>query len=260
MSTKHPFDGEGLTYAQTLEFWDNYASQYSGFQQGDIPRRIVDRLVTGGIIGEDSDVLEIGSGPGTYSLEIAPRVRTLTCLDTSPRMLDRLFARASEMGLDNIRRIDGDWKDHIPSKNHDLCIATLCPGSGSPESIARMEADSRGHCVLVSWLENHGDDLHAEIWKELGRDYGYEGRRSTAVQDWLRDNGREPVVEFLSTVVEKDFTVEELVAKEKASFAGFDIEADAAEIARTILESRADDGIVHYRAENSMKMILWKSR
>ena len=259
MSTKHPFDGEGLTYAQTLEFWDNYASQYSGFQQGDIPRRIVERLVSEGIVDSDSDVLAVGSGPGTYSLELAPKVSSLTCLDTSPRMLDRLFARASELGLTNIRRMDGDWNTHAPSKNYDMCIATLCPGTGSPASMERMEADSKGHCVLVSWLENHGDDLHAEIWRELGRDYGYEGRRSTATQDWLREKGRNPTVEFLSTVVERDFTIEELVEKERASFRGFDVDVDIGEVARSILEPDSDDGIIHYRAENSMKLIFWES-
>lgn len=260
MSNKHPFEGEGLTYTQTLEFWDNYASQYSWFQQGDIPRRVIGRLVSGGVLREEDSVLEIGAGPGTYSLEIAPVVRSLTCLDTSPRMLDRLFQRAEERGLTNIGRIDGDWNTHIPCKNYDVCIAPLCPGSGSPTSIERMEGDSRRYCVLVSWITNHGDDLHAEIWRELGKDYGYDKRKSTETQDWLRENGREPVVEVLDTVVERDFTVDELVEKEKASFAGFDLDVDAGDVARSILEPRSENGIIHYRAENSMRLTFWKSR
>ena len=66
-------------------------------------------------------------------------------------------------------------------------------------------------------------------------------------------------MEFLSTVVERDFTIEELVEKERASFRGFDVDVDIGEVARSILEPDSDDGIIHYRAENSMKLIFWES-
>ena len=256
----HPFEGEKLSYEQGLKFWDDYSEQYSGFQQGDIPRRIVRHLLNHGIMNPKDSVLEIGSGPGTYSLEIAPLVSRITCLDTSPRMLERLRRSAEEMGLDNMDLKVQDWNEFSSQKEYDVAIATLCPGSGTPESICRMESASRNSCVLVSWLENHGDDLNASIWNELGREYGYGFRKSTAVQDWLRENDRNPTVEFFETTVVSDIPLEAVVAKERSAFHTYGLEKEAEEITRRLLEPEIDDGVWHYEATNSMKLIYWESR
>ena len=74
------------------EFWEGMSDVYSADDQADAPQRIVDRLFdTGSITGSDC-VLEVGAGPGTYSLLLAHRVRILVCMDSSETMLDRLFA------------------------------------------------------------------------------------------------------------------------------------------------------------------------
>ena len=260
MTGEHPFDGQNLTYEARLKFWDDYSVKYSGFQQGDIPDRVVDRLFELGALKPDDCVLEVGSGPGTYSLKMAPRVRILTCMDTSPRMLDRLFASAEEAGYTNIERFEQDWNHYKPRKGYDVCIGTLCPGIGTPASVERMEGAARRSCVSVSWVCNHGDDLNAEIWQKLGRDYGYSWRSSTKFQDWLSDNGRDPTVEFFDTRVKADIPVEEMVAKETCAFASYGLEDKAKAAAEEILADRSDDGIIHYDEVNRMKLIVWDSR
>ena len=70
------------------EFWEGMSDVYSADDQADAPQRIVDRLFdTGSITGSDC-VLEVGAGPGTYSLLLAHRVRILVCMDSSETMLD----------------------------------------------------------------------------------------------------------------------------------------------------------------------------
>ena len=142
MSNIHPFDGEKMGHGDTLRFWDDYADVYSSMQQGDIPQRIVCMLSDEGYLMEDSKVLELGSGPGTYSLLVAPCVRELTCMDTSPRMLDRLMASASYRGISNITPLLQDWGTYSTDSPFNICMASLCPGTGSPESILRMESVS----------------------------------------------------------------------------------------------------------------------
>lgn len=257
MSDTHPFVGEKISYEKGLQFWDDFSEHYSNRQQGDIPRRIIDRLFETGILTEDCDVLEIGSGPGTYSLEMAPRVRSVRCLDSSPRMLRRLMSKASESGIGNIVPVEADWNSYEDDSEYGCCIATLCPGSGSRESVARMEKLSNGSCVLVSWTCNHGDDLNAQIWKALGKDYGYGFRGSTEVQDRLSSEGRDVKIELFQTDIEMDIPVEELVAKEVSSFKAYGNDVDVSDIVRSILEPDADDGIVHFKATNEMKLIYW---
>ncbi|MBR4201984.1 MAG: class I SAM-dependent methyltransferase [Candidatus Methanomethylophilaceae archaeon] len=257
MSKIHPSVGEGMSHQDMISFWDQYSECYSSMQQGDIPDRIVGRLFELGMLRKDDSVMELGSGPGTYSLRMAPRLRILTCMDSSERMLVRLSKGAESMGLHNIELFCKDWSKYVPRKGYDACIATLCPGTGSPESIERMEKTARRSCILVSWVTNHGDDLNARVWQALGKDYGYDFRDSTVVQDYLTGIGREPIVEFFRTGIEMDIPVEELVKKEESAFRPYGINEGIGDIVRSILEPESDGGVVHYSAENEMKMICW---
>ena len=258
MAEQHPFSQ--LSYEDRLKFWDDIADTYSMYMQGDVPRQVVSRLFNLGMMESDDCVLEVGSGPGTYSLEIANKVRILTCMDTSQKMLDRLMRNAKERGLTNIERFHQDWSTYKPRKGYDVCIATLCPGVGSPESLVRMEGAARRSCVSVAWIRNHGDDMNAEIWKRMGKDYGYTHRASTATQDWLKENGRDPVVERFETRIVKEFPAEEVVAKEADTFEKYGLRDEAEKVAREIVDEIAEDGVVRYDYVNELKMTAWKSR
>lgn len=89
--SKHPFEGEGFDRDRALRFWDDIAFDYEGCaMQGSIPGRIVQRLCDMGVLGPGTDAIEFGCGPGTYSIPISKRVRSLTCVDTSEKMLSLL--------------------------------------------------------------------------------------------------------------------------------------------------------------------------
>ena len=123
-----------------------------------------------------------------------------------------------------------------------------------------MERLSRRYCVLISWYENHGDDLDSQIWKNLGKDYGYDFRHSTIVQDWLTDHGREPIVEFYQSTVIKDIPIDTIIRKQEASFREYGITEGVGDIVMKILSPELDGDILHYKATNTMKLIYWKSR
>jgi len=72
-------------------------------------------------------VLDMGSGPGTLSIPLARRVRSLTAVDFSTEMLERLGARCQAEGITNIELINGAWEDDWPSLGigtYDLVIAS----------------------------------------------------------------------------------------------------------------------------------------
>lgn len=259
MRNVHPFQGMKTSHEDTLRFWDDYADQYSSVQQGDIPERIVDRLSEMGIIGADSDILELGSGPGTYSMPLATHVRTVTCMDTSQKMLDRLMSTASSRGLSNISSVLQDWTTFVPDRKYSVCMASLCPGTGSSESLEKMESVSTVGCVQVSWMENHGDDLTSDIWHELGKEYGFDFRKSNAMLDWLRDNGRDPTYEVLETHVVYDVPIGSVIEKERSAFNAYGVLEDVGPIVERLLENDTVDGIYHYDRINSMKLITWRT-
>ena len=131
------------------EFWDGFSDTYNSDDQGDAPQRIVDSLMESGAVRPDDCVMEVGSGPGTYSLLLAPRVRILVCMDSSAGMLDRLFASAGGMGITNMERFHKNWSDYTPRKGYDFCFASLLPGSSTDESMRRLEATARRGCAVT---------------------------------------------------------------------------------------------------------------
>ncbi|HIP39604.1 MAG TPA: class I SAM-dependent methyltransferase [Desulfocapsa sulfexigens] len=72
-------------------------------------------------------VLDAGSGPGTLTLPLAPKVRSVTAIDYSKGMLDLLASQAKKQGSNNITTVLGSWEDDWKRLNiskHDICIAS----------------------------------------------------------------------------------------------------------------------------------------
>lgn len=78
-------------------------------------------------LSPDCTVLDAGSGPGTLSLPLADKVRSVTALDYSRGMLDVLEEMAKHQGKANIRTVHASWEDDWSAHSigkHDLCIAS----------------------------------------------------------------------------------------------------------------------------------------
>jgi ubiquinone/menaquinone biosynthesis C-methylase UbiE len=56
-------------------------------------------------LGPHSVVVEFGAGTGQFTVEVAPRCARVVAVDVSELMLDRLRAKASDLGLSNIEPI-----------------------------------------------------------------------------------------------------------------------------------------------------------
>lgn len=74
-------------------------------------RAIVDELDATG------DVLELGCGPGGFTRELARRARSVTALDSSPKMLAR---NEREVDRPNIRYIQADVFEWVPDATYDV--------------------------------------------------------------------------------------------------------------------------------------------
>jgi ubiquinone/menaquinone biosynthesis C-methylase UbiE len=75
-------------------------------------------------VGRGQTVLEVGPGPGYYTLEAASMVGPtgrLLCLDIQRGMIDLLSARLAERGVENVGLIVAD-ATHLPLR--DACVGT----------------------------------------------------------------------------------------------------------------------------------------
>ena len=256
--TRHPFDGERFDRARRIRFWDDIAYDYEGrIMQGDIPLQIVDYLQNNGYIDNDTDGIEFGCGPGTYSTVLAPVLRELVCVDTSEKMLNILSHRCDELGIDNIRMIKQDFDEMIPDRRYDLSIATLCPGSGSQEALKRMSDFAEKVCVHVMWIENTWDNLHAKVWEKLGKNYSFEERKRTIVPDNLKAMGYEPDVLEFNGEVHWELPVDELMSREKRTFYIYDQNIDPESELREVLCDYIDGDRFSIDCTNSMRVVIW---
>ena len=92
-------------------FWDGRAKRYasrmppSAATTDPFYRRL--RRAT----GKRSRVLDVGAGPGRFTLALAPHVAAVTAVDPSGGMLDIGRRQARRLGLGNVTFVHGRWED-----------------------------------------------------------------------------------------------------------------------------------------------------
>lgn len=106
------------------EEWDKKASAFADRTRDSA---YVNLLLKHLDLHEDLSVLDVGCGPGTLTIPIAPQVRQVTAIDYSRGMLDVLDQRAKQEGLNNIRCVNCAWEDDWSAfdiGSHDVVIAS----------------------------------------------------------------------------------------------------------------------------------------
>ena len=87
---------------QDAALWDKFSGSYDAFMKRDMPAYLkiaedIKNLVTPG-----SRVLEIATGTGIISLEIADSVNSITAIDISPNMIAKAKEKAEKQKVSNI--------------------------------------------------------------------------------------------------------------------------------------------------------------
>ena len=245
---------KGTTREETIRFWNESAETYSNRQQGSMPDSIVSDLVSGCVLTEDSDVCELGSGPGTYSARIAPHVRSLTCVDASENMMARL--RQNTEGIGNIRTVLTDFAEYEPGKVYDVTVAALCPGTHTEESVRRMCGMTKGTCVYIMWSDMCWDEVYPKVWKRFS-DEDYPDIRNGTILDTLDRMGMVYDERIYSERLTVEFPFETAVQKVIRSFARYSdvplTEEDAAEY----MDEYRDGDMFRTVRTNKMRVVTW---
>lgn len=132
--------------------------------------KIIEQLVARDILRPGVSVLDIGAGPGAWSLPLAGVAGHVTALEPSDGMADILQDRITDQNIGNItidRRtwqsvdLDADgWRGRF-----DLVFASMTPGIDGPESIHKMIAASRDACYLSAFAGPKWQDQYDELWQ-----------------------------------------------------------------------------------------------
>ena len=128
-------------------------------------------LKKAGFSPKGANVLDIGCGPGSHSIPLAKAGATVTSLDISRGMLDRLCETAEKEGLP-VRTYECSWWtadiDKLGFRNaFDLVIASKTPGIRDVETFNRMMACSRNYCYYGGFLSKHPGKIPEDIYVKI---------------------------------------------------------------------------------------------
>ena len=142
-------EGRGVVGGQ---FWDKRARRFSmgpmaSAETDPMTSRL--RRAVGGSKAPTRTLLDVGSGPGRFSLAIAPRAKHVLAIDPSRRMLELLRRRAREQGITNVRTVHGTWQE-VDAEPADvvLCSHVLTLVADAAPFIRKLHDSARENVLL----------------------------------------------------------------------------------------------------------------
>jgi SAM-dependent methyltransferase len=124
-------------------------------------------------INWNSKVLDIGAGPGTLAIPLAPLVREITAVEPGGGMVEVLKNRAEKQGFRNIACVQKRWEDIDPARDlavpYDIVVASLSlTMSDIREALGKMDAVS-SDSVHLFWFADmpFWEQMYADLWHLL---------------------------------------------------------------------------------------------
>lgn len=127
-------------------------------------------LKESGALTKDSEILDIGAGPGNWALLLAKEGGHVTALEPADGMVNILETRKREEHVDNITIARRTWQavDLVQEKwqeKFDLVFASMTPGIDGPKTLEKLMAASRGFCYLSAFSGRHWQHWYGDLWK-----------------------------------------------------------------------------------------------
>lgn len=152
------------------DFWNLAAERYAfrNRQALDFHEAVIGLLEREGVIHPGSVVLDVGCGPGTYTIPLARRVNKVVGLDNAQAMLDVLQREASFYQVaDRIEPWLGDWDEFPVAASYDLVLAAKSPAIYDYHSLAKMNRISRGYGCLITFAGAYKLGLRDALWQAV---------------------------------------------------------------------------------------------
>jgi SAM-dependent methyltransferase len=170
-------------------------------------------------INWNSKVLDIGAGPGTLAIPLAPLVREITAVEPGGGMVEVLKNRAEKQGFRNIACVQKRWEDIDPARDltgqYDVVIASLSLTMEDIQlALRKMDAVSQGYVYLFWFVDMpFWERMYADLWEPLHGSEYYPGPKADCLFGVLYQLGIYANVEMLPLKKEYRFaTSDEMTA------------------------------------------------
>ncbi|MGI6721337.1 MAG: class I SAM-dependent methyltransferase [Anaerovoracaceae bacterium] len=222
--------------------------------------------------GAEDTFLDVCCGPGRISVPMAGRVRKVTSLDASPKMLEYCRRNADAAGVTNLETVLMDWEDEEACSRlpmHDIVLASRSLGLHDVDRLCRL---ARKWVVIVIW--SYGWPSIPEVTGKLFQGAQYEDRmpfgphfpkrdRRLGNNLWynkIYDQGYEPNLKVVADGFRKEYGSRE-EAYDDLRQLGRDLDPAKDDVFKANVDKflREDgDGKVTYEAKTRSLVMWWK--
>ena len=201
------------------DFWNKRAPSFNDHIRGDASRehrrQLVEHMARKAGLDPSASVLDIGCGPGSHALEMAPLVGCVEGFDIAPAMIELARENAARDGCDKAHFQVLDWStadlDALGWRNRfHLVLASRTPAVNDRAALEKMIAASCGSCCIISQV----DTCHS-VRDQLKSLVDWDAHKERVSRSfycafnllWLM--GYYPEVEYMDRAWESDSSLEE---------------------------------------------------
>jgi len=158
--------------------------------------------------------IDVGAGPGRFTLTLAPHVASVTAVDPSGGMLDICRREALTRGLSNVTCVHGRWEDvDAPPAAvvFSSYVVTLVADAG--RFLAKMDAAATERAFLYLGAYT-ADAILDPIWRHFHGTSRKPGPTYLDAADVLRELGMKPEIEVVEVATRARFKTVAEAAKD----------------------------------------------
>ncbi len=184
--------------------WDKKenAERYNEGSKSEFDARV--KLTIAGLdITRKSRILDIGAGPGTLALPLAPLVKEITAIEPGKGMVGLLKENMKKEGIRNITCIEKIWEDIDIARDldapYDVVLSSLSlTMEDLRTSLAKMDAASSRY-VYIYWFADppFWERMYLDLWPDLHGEPYYPGPKADCLFNVLYQMGIYANVEML---------------------------------------------------------------
>ncbi|HEV2759351.1 MAG TPA: methyltransferase domain-containing protein [Acidimicrobiales bacterium] len=155
--------------------------------------------------GRRSTVVDVGCGPGRFTLALAPHVAGITALDPSGRMLDICRKQAHAMGLANVTCVQGRWEEtEVPAVDVAFSSYVVTLVADAPRFLTKLDASATERAFLYLGAYT-ADAIMDPLWRHFHGTSRKPGPTYLDAADVLRELGLVPEIEVVEVATRARF-------------------------------------------------------
>lgn len=256
--------------AEMIDYWNHFAPKYdrvhSQTKQSPRVKKVIEILQAEDFLSPQTELLDIGCGPGNYSLPLAEICRNVTALDGAVEMCRQLKNKVEISGINNITVMNRLWEEidldrELMVNKFDLVFASMTEAVSDFSTLEAMNQASRENCCLVFWAENGKNRARKELWELIFKepDPGYGMASVIYPFNLLYSQGYYPSIRFIDSEWSTEEPVEEAIESLARLFWLYtDISPEIKDIIARYVGEHAEDGIFTRKTEAQLGVTTWK--